>query len=64
MSVAGRSALEIFGSPDDIKLRSCATLFESVSPPGSVFQQLLEKYFRGVRDEKTLQLLSIATKAR
>ncbi len=35
--VEGRSAREIFGSPDDLKLRSCATLFACVSPPGSVF---------------------------
>jgi uncharacterized protein (DUF1810 family) len=42
--VEGRSALEIFGSPDDMKLRSCATLFACVSPPGSVFDRLLEKY--------------------
>jgi uncharacterized protein (DUF1810 family) len=36
--------LEIFGSPDDMKLRSCATLFACVSPAGSVFQRLLKKY--------------------
>src|ERR1700680_2094172 len=33
--VEGRSATEIFGSPDDLKLRSCATLFACVLPPGS-----------------------------
>lgn len=53
----GRSANEIFGSPDDMKLKSCATLFASVSPPNSVFAQLLDKYFAGERDEKTLRLL-------
>lgn len=53
----GLSAAEIFGSPDDMKLRSSATLFAQVSPPGSVFEKLLAKYFGGHADEKTLQLL-------
>ena len=53
----GRSASEIFGSPDDLKLRSCATLFAAVSPPGSVFDRILEKYYGGRRDERTLKLL-------
>ncbi|MFI5453896.1 MAG: DUF1810 domain-containing protein [Isosphaerales bacterium] len=57
--VEGRSATEIFGSPDDLKLRSCATLFACVSPPGSVFDRLLEKYYGGRRDGKTLRLLAI-----
>ncbi len=58
--VEGRSATEIFGSPDDLKLRSCATLFTCVSPRHSVFDRLLTKYYRGGRDGKTLQLLGIA----
>ena len=58
--VEGRSAAEIFGAPDDLKLRSCATLFACVSPRGSVFDRLLTKYYRGERDGKTLQLLGIA----
>ena len=57
LGVEGRSATEIFGSPDDMKLRSCATLFACVSPPDSVFDRLLDKYFRGERDGKTLRLL-------
>ena len=56
--VNGRSASEIFGSPDDLKLRSCATLFASASPSGSVFDRLLEKYYQNERDAKTLQLLA------
>jgi uncharacterized protein (DUF1810 family) len=57
VALDGRSASEVFGSPDDMKLRSCATLFASVSPAGSVFEQLLDKYFGGARDEKTIRLL-------
>ena len=58
LSVDNRSAYEVFGSPDDLKLRSCATLFAYVSPAGSVFERLLEKYFQGERDSKTLTLLN------
>lgn len=57
LAVEGRSATEIFGSPDDMKLRSCATLFARVSPAGSVFHRLLVKYYGGAQDPRTLQLL-------
>ena len=55
LSIEGRSAHEIFGSPDDLKLCSSATLFASVSPPGSVFERVLERYFAGRRDERTVE---------
>jgi uncharacterized protein (DUF1810 family) len=64
VSVEGRSAAEIFGSPDDMKLRSCATLYACVSPPGSVFDRLLDKFFRGERDAETIRLLGIAAGGR
>lgn len=57
LSVRGKSAREVFGSPDDMKLKSCATLFAAVSEPGNVFERLLDRYFGGERDAKTLQLL-------
>lgn len=57
LGVAGRSAYEIFGSPDDLKLRSCATLFARVSPAGSVFERLLAKYYHGEPDDQTRLLL-------
>ena len=60
LRVEGRSATAILGTPDDLKLRSCATLFASVSPPGSVFDRVLEKYYGGARDPKTLRLLGMA----
>jgi uncharacterized protein (DUF1810 family) len=62
LGVEGGTAFEVFGSPDDMKLRSCATLFASVSPAGSVFERLLAKYFQGERDDKTLRLLGIVPK--
>lgn len=58
--IVGRSALEIFGSPDDLKLRSSATLFARVSGDG-VFEELLQKYFDGQPDKETLRLLSAAS---
>jgi uncharacterized protein (DUF1810 family) len=63
LGVEGRSAHEIFGSPDDMKLRSCATLFACVAPAGSVFDRLLAKYFQGERDGKTLRLLGMEPEA-
>lgn len=57
---AGRSALDVFGSPDDLKLRSSATLFAHVSPAGSVFHQLLDRFFEGRPDPRTLDRLAAA----
>ena len=48
---------EVFGYPDDRKLMSCMTLFEAVSPEQEVFQKVLDKFFDGKRDERTLQLI-------
>jgi uncharacterized protein (DUF1810 family) len=59
VSLEGESATEIFGSPDDLKLRSSATLFAAVSPAGSVFHRLLDKYYQGARDGRSLQLLGM-----
>jgi uncharacterized protein (DUF1810 family) len=54
--IVGRSALDIFGPPDDLKLRSCMTLFARVSDD-PVFERVLEKYFSGQHDNETLRLL-------
>ena len=62
LSVEGRSAYAIFGTPDDMKLQSCATLFAYVSPRGSVFERLLDKFFQGEHDNKTLRLLGVSDK--
>jgi uncharacterized protein (DUF1810 family) len=58
LALDGLSASEIFGSPDDMKLRSCATLFAHVSAGGSVFHRLLDQYFQGDPDDRTLQLIA------
>jgi uncharacterized protein (DUF1810 family) len=58
LAVDGRSAHEIFGTPDDLKLRSCLTLFREVDDPGGMFARALDKYFGGAPDPATLQLLA------
>jgi uncharacterized protein (DUF1810 family) len=57
LAVRDKSAHEIFGSPDDVKLKSCATLFAAVSEEGSAFERLLDRFYGGVRDGQTLTLL-------
>lgn len=58
LAVRGKTALEILGSPDDLKLRSSMTLFGRVAPEEPVFTQILERYFDGERDGRTLALLA------
>jgi uncharacterized protein (DUF1810 family) len=56
LSVSDKSAEQIFGGIDAMKLHSSATLFAIVSEKGSVFEQLIDKYFVGQRDEQTIRL--------
>jgi uncharacterized protein (DUF1810 family) len=49
----GRTAEEIFGSTDAMKLRSCVTLFHRAAPDEPVFVQVLDRYYGGVADEAT-----------
>lgn len=53
----GTSAHAILGSPDDMKFRSCMTLFAAVSEKDSPFERALEVFYDGKRDEKTVALL-------
>ena len=48
---------QVLGSVDSLKVRSCMTLFEAVSEEGSVFTDVLEKFYGGRRDELTLHIL-------
>ena len=48
---------QVFGSPDHLKLLSCMTLFEAAEGEGGVFTQVIEKYYNGRRDVKTLDIL-------
>jgi uncharacterized protein (DUF1810 family) len=58
LAVKGVTARDIFGSPDDLKLRSSATLFSRVAEPGSVFHRIVERYFDGEPDRRTLDLIA------
>ena len=57
LATPGRSAHEILGSPDDLKLRSCLTLFQAVSGGDALFSQALARFHGGQPDEATLDLL-------
>ena len=52
------NAHEIFGSPDDLKFRSCMTLFSVVAPDEPEFKRALARFFDGKPDEATLKLLA------
>jgi uncharacterized protein (DUF1810 family) len=54
---AGRSAEDVFGSVDGVKLRSSMTLFHRAAPDDSLFVQVLDRYFAGVADPATDALL-------
>lgn len=64
LRVQGRAADEILGTTDSLKLRSCATLFASVAPAGSVFERILARYYGGEPDLRTLALLSDPSSSR
>jgi uncharacterized protein (DUF1810 family) len=55
-AIQDRSIEAVFGSPDDMKFRSCMTLFDAVRP-GEAFGAALETWFAGTRDPRTLALL-------
>jgi len=57
LAVDRGSAHEIFGSPDDLKLRSCVTLFAHVSEAGSIFHRVLDRFYDGIPDPRTLERL-------
>ncbi len=61
LSHENHTANSILGSPDDHKLRSSATLFAHVSPSGSIFHQILDKYFDNQPDENTIRRLATVT---
>ena len=58
LALTDRSASDVFGYPDDLKLKSSLTLFNEVSDPGSVFQRAIDHYFEGNRDDRTVELLA------
>ena len=57
LSLKTNDAGRVMGYPDDLKLRSCMTLFSVVDPECGTFQAVLDKFFGGKPDERTLQIL-------
>lgn len=55
LAVEGRTAHDIFGTPDDLKLRSSMTLFAVADPSETTFQKVLDKYYGGKGDPLTLE---------
>ena len=58
LGVQGRTANEIMGFPDDLKLKSSMTLFAALSNADPAFRQVLGHYYQGEQDDKTLQILA------
>ena len=59
LSLPGSDPRAVMGYPDDMKLRSSVTLFAAAAPDIPVFQQVLDKYYEGQPDKKTLMLLKM-----
>lgn len=51
-------ASRVMGWPDDLKLKSSMTLFDAAEPECRVFQSVLDKYFHGEKDQRTLEILA------
>lgn len=58
LAIEGRSALQIFGDIDRMKIRSSMTLFAQVAGPDSIFARVLDKYFYGEPDGRTISILN------
>ena len=57
LELESNDATAIMGYPDDLKLRSCMTLFAEADPNEDIFQKVLDKFFNGKKDERTLEIL-------
>ena len=57
LNINGKTVDDVFGYPDNMKLKSCMTLFNFVAPEQKVFADVLKKYFAGKPDEQTIAIL-------
>ena len=57
LGLDSNDATAIMGYPDNLKLRSCMTLFAEADPNEEIFQKVLDKFFNGEKDERTLEIL-------
>ena len=58
LGIQDRTITDIFGWPDDLKLKSSMTLFSCVANSNPVFGKVLDRYFQGERDTRTVELLA------
>jgi uncharacterized protein (DUF1810 family) len=58
LGLASNDAHSILGSPDDVKLQSSMTLFATLPGADAIFQRVLDKFYGGIQDEKTLRILA------
>lgn len=58
LNVSGSDISEILGHPDDMKFRSCMTLFCAVTSDNALFKQAIDQYFAGQLDGRTLEILN------
>ncbi len=61
LCIKGRTIENVFGFPDYLKLKSCMTLFSSLPDPDPIFAAVLDRFFHGERDSRTLELLKLPT---
>jgi len=57
LDLPSRNISDILGYPDDLKFRSCMTLFNVAAPEETIFEEALKKFFAGERDAATINLL-------
>ncbi len=57
LAVQGKSASDIFEYPDNMKLQSSMTLFALAAGQASVFERVLDKYYQGKREARTLEIM-------
>ena len=58
LSLESNSAYDVFGKPDDYKLKSCMTLFAHATSDNEVFLNVLDKFYQGRQDKRTLHILN------
>ena len=57
LAIEGNDIDQVFGYPDNLKFRSCMTLFNEVADDNNCFKKAIEQFFSGEPDEKTLEIL-------
>ena len=62
LQLPGNNATAVMGYPDDTKLRSCMTLFMLAAPDEPVFRKVIDKYYSGEADERTIALVKAGNK--